>query len=96
VVVMVVVRACVTLRAHAGSHVGGHKFAGNVLLFSSKIEGEWLGYVTPDDVPSIARYLEQQRRSTSNNNSNNSNTALPPALAPLLRGRLNTAANPSV
>ncbi|GAM27265.1 hypothetical protein SAMD00019534_104400, partial [Acytostelium subglobosum LB1] len=32
------------------SHVGGHKYAGNVLLFP---HGHWYGYVTPDDVPAI-------------------------------------------
>ncbi|KAN0008534.1 hypothetical protein ACTFIU_009258 [Dictyostelium citrinum] len=32
------------------SHVGGHKYAGNVLVFPP---GNWYGYVTPDDVTSI-------------------------------------------
>jgi len=32
------------------SHVGGHKYAGNVLIYP---HGEWLGYVTPPDVPSV-------------------------------------------
>ncbi|KAM9960092.1 hypothetical protein ACTFIW_009217 [Dictyostelium discoideum] len=32
------------------SHVGGHKYAGNVLVFPP---GNWYGYVTPDDVSSI-------------------------------------------
>ncbi|GJN22085.1 hypothetical protein PR202_gb09618 [Eleusine coracana subsp. coracana] len=39
----------------ASSHVGGHKYAGNVIIFSSDTKGEvtghWYGYVTPDDVP---------------------------------------------
>jgi hypothetical protein len=35
------------------SHVGGHKFAGNVLIYP---EGDWYGYVTPDDV---RRMVEQ-------------------------------------
>ncbi|XP_059284701.1 altered inheritance of mitochondria protein 32-like [Lycium ferocissimum] len=39
----------------ACSHVGGHKYAGNVIIFSTdkdgKIAGHWYGYVTPDDVP---------------------------------------------
>ncbi|GJM86689.1 hypothetical protein PR202_ga02573 [Eleusine coracana subsp. coracana] len=39
----------------ASSHVGGHKYAGNVIIFSSDAKGEvtghWYGYVTPDDVP---------------------------------------------
>lgn len=37
------------------SHIGGHKYAGNVIVFSSSINGEvtgqWYGYVTPDDIP---------------------------------------------
>ncbi len=32
------------------SHVGGHRFAGNVLIYPG---GDWYGYVTPDDVPRI-------------------------------------------
>eukprot|EP01133_Synstelium_polycarpum_P009157 gene9157-10745_t len=32
------------------SHVGGHKFAGNVLVFP---QGHWYGYATPSDVPEI-------------------------------------------
>ncbi|XP_062220174.1 uncharacterized protein LOC133919704 [Phragmites australis] len=39
----------------ACSHVGGHKYAGNVIIFSSDANGEvtghWYGYVVPDDVP---------------------------------------------
>ncbi|KAL8529369.1 hypothetical protein ACS0TY_006697 [Phlomoides rotata] len=38
----------------ACSHVGGHKYAGNVIIFSKDpvgdIAGNWYGYVTPDDV----------------------------------------------
>ncbi|EEF39634.1 conserved hypothetical protein [Ricinus communis] len=37
------------------SHIGGHKYAGNVIIFGSSmnglITGHWYGYVTPDDVP---------------------------------------------
>ncbi|XP_061337588.1 uncharacterized protein LOC133284561 [Gastrolobium bilobum] len=37
------------------SHIGGHKYAGNVIIFGSSMNGEvtghWYGYVTPDDVP---------------------------------------------
>ena len=32
------------------SHVGGHKYAGNVLIYPG---GDWYGYVTPADVPRI-------------------------------------------
>jgi hypothetical protein len=35
------------------SHVGGHKYAGNVLIYP---HGDWYGYVTPADVP---RLIEQ-------------------------------------
>lgn len=42
------------------SHIGGHKYAGNLIVFSpdseGTITGHWYGYVTPDDVPEI---LEQ-------------------------------------
>ncbi|KAL5548694.1 hypothetical protein UlMin_003925 [Ulmus minor] len=39
------------------SHIGGHKYAGNVIIFGPNINGEvtghWYGYVTPDDVPAL-------------------------------------------
>ncbi|OVA07238.1 Sucraseferredoxin-like [Macleaya cordata] len=42
------------------SHIGGHKYAGNVIIFSPNndgvVTGHWYGYVTPDDVPLL---LEQ-------------------------------------
>ncbi|XP_074320111.1 uncharacterized protein LOC141656921 [Silene latifolia] len=42
------------------SHVGGHKYAGNVIIFGCSINGEisgyWYGYVTLEDVPKL---LEQ-------------------------------------
>ncbi|KAI3417051.1 uncharacterized protein J3R85_014789 [Psidium guajava] len=42
------------------SHVGGHKYAGNVIIFgpdfSGAISGHWYGYVSPDDIPIL---LEQ-------------------------------------
>ncbi|XP_027152986.1 altered inheritance of mitochondria protein 32-like [Coffea eugenioides] len=41
----------------ACSHIGGHKYAGNVIIFSAnaqaKIDGHWYGYVTPNDVPEL-------------------------------------------
>ncbi|KAM3243296.1 hypothetical protein ACQJBY_055321 [Aegilops geniculata] len=41
----------------ACSHVGGHKYAGNVIIFSPDAKGEvtgnWYGYVAPDDVPEL-------------------------------------------
>ncbi|XP_058101902.1 uncharacterized protein LOC131246058 [Magnolia sinica] len=37
------------------SHIGGHKYAGNLIIFSLNVHGEvtghWYGYVTPDDIP---------------------------------------------
>nr|BAJ92474.1 predicted protein [Hordeum vulgare subsp. vulgare] len=43
----------------ACSHVGGHKYAGNVIIFSPDAKGEvtghWYGYVAPDDVPVLLR-----------------------------------------
>ncbi|KAG0608892.1 hypothetical protein M758_8G140900 [Ceratodon purpureus] len=40
------------------SHIGGHKYAGNVIVFrrdngSGDVSGHWYGYVTPEDVPEI-------------------------------------------
>lgn len=32
------------------SHVGGHAFAGNVLIYPS---GDWYGFVTPQDIPRL-------------------------------------------
>ncbi|KAF7819517.1 altered inheritance of mitochondria protein 32 [Senna tora] len=41
----------------ASSHIGGHKYAGNLIIYSpgsdGKIMGHWYGYVTPNDVPEI-------------------------------------------
>lgn len=41
----------------ACSHIGGHKYAGNVIIFGTdaegKVTGDWYGYVTPADVPDI-------------------------------------------
>lgn len=37
------------------SHIGGHKYAGNLIIFApnsdKQVTGHWYGYVTPDDVP---------------------------------------------
>ena len=44
------------LAVRACSHVGGHAYAGNVLVFDRAAgvpRGTWLGYVAPEDVPSI-------------------------------------------
>ncbi|KAD4887876.1 hypothetical protein R6Q59_035030 [Mikania micrantha] len=41
----------------ACSHVGGHKYAGNLIIYSAvqdgKVCGHWYGYVTPNDVPEL-------------------------------------------
>ncbi|XP_061357526.1 altered inheritance of mitochondria protein 32-like [Gastrolobium bilobum] len=41
----------------ACSHIGGHKYAGNLIVYSpgpdGKIMGHWYGYVTPNDVPAL-------------------------------------------
>ncbi|KAL8266399.1 hypothetical protein R6Q59_003743 [Mikania micrantha] len=40
----------------ACSHVGGHKYAGNLIIYSvrdKKVCGHWYGYVTPSDVPDL-------------------------------------------
>ncbi|KAI7724891.1 hypothetical protein M8C21_025817, partial [Ambrosia artemisiifolia] len=40
----------------ACSHVGGHKYAGNLIIYSvqdKKVSGHWYGYVTPSDVPEL-------------------------------------------
>ncbi|BBM98259.1 hypothetical protein MPTK1_1g12080 [Marchantia polymorpha subsp. ruderalis] len=39
------------------SHIGGHKYAGNVIIFSTsasgQVSGHWYGYVVPEDVPAL-------------------------------------------
>jgi hypothetical protein len=39
------------------SHVGGHKYAGNLIIYcpgpDGNITGHWYGYVTPEDVPEL-------------------------------------------
>lgn len=46
----------VTVRAT--SHVGGHKYAANVLVYP---DGVWYGYVTPEDVPRLVGHLRGGR-----------------------------------
>ncbi|HEX9115727.1 MAG TPA: sucrase/ferredoxin-like family protein [Anaerolineae bacterium] len=38
------------VQVHRTSHVGGHQYAGNLLIYP---EGDWYGLVTPEDVPGI-------------------------------------------
>lgn len=40
------------VRVRATSHVGGHKYAGNVIVHP---EGQWYGYVRPSDASRIVR-----------------------------------------
>ena len=54
------IRAC--------SHVGGHAYAGNVLIFAARagsdvVTGDWYGYVTPNDVDAL---LETRIRAGQN------------------------------
>ncbi|KAM1428549.1 hypothetical protein ACFX2I_044859 [Malus domestica] len=39
------------------SHIGGHKYAGNLIIYSpvsdGSIIGHWYGYVTPENVPEL-------------------------------------------
>ncbi|MCL7033382.1 hypothetical protein MKW94_014790 [Papaver nudicaule] len=53
------VRGVQGVSVSACSHMGGHKYAGNMIIFSNNdgvVSGQWYGYVTPDDVPLL---LEQ-------------------------------------
>lgn len=68
------------------SHVGGHKFAGNVLVFSKQIQGEWFGYVTPDTVPSLLQYINDKQTAPDD-------TTLPANLQSLFRGKMNVVPN---
>ncbi|GAV68838.1 Suc_Fer-like domain-containing protein, partial [Cephalotus follicularis] len=42
------------------SHIGGHKYAGNVIIFGPNINGEvtghWYGFVNPEDVPALVEH----------------------------------------
>jgi (2Fe-2S) ferredoxin len=45
------------------SHTGGHKYAGNVIIYreqDGKVEGDWYGYVSPADVPTLLDQHIQQ------------------------------------
>lgn len=43
-------RGLADVHVHATTHVGGHRFAGNVLVYPG---GTWYGYVRPPDVEAI-------------------------------------------
>jgi hypothetical protein len=70
------------------SHVGGHKWAGNVIVYPP---GVWYGRVTPCHIPTIIH--AHSNDDNSNNNSNASkpiSTQLQEKLKPLLRGSVQT------
>ncbi|KAK1438814.1 hypothetical protein QVD17_04625 [Tagetes erecta] len=51
-----VLRGLDNVSVTACSHVGGHKYAGNLIIYSvrdKKVCGHWFGYVTPNDVPEL-------------------------------------------
>jgi len=68
------------------AHVGGHKYAANVLVFPS---GDWLGTVQPEDVPQVLSELFARQTELSNSQSSGSPRAPALPLCPLFwRGRM--------
>ncbi|KAJ7097637.1 Sucrase/ferredoxin-like-domain-containing protein [Mycena epipterygia] len=64
-------------------HVGGHQFAANVLIFP---QGEWLGSLTPEDVPRVLNTILASKRRPL--------TALdPPMCQQFWRGRMGLPKN---
>ncbi|KAJ8516878.1 hypothetical protein ONZ45_g5883 [Pleurotus djamor] len=61
------------------AHVGGHKYAANVLVYP---RGEWLGLVQPEDAPSVIDAIFQQSDQPFDSN-------LDPLLPHHWRGRMN-------
>nr|XP_043607754.1 altered inheritance of mitochondria protein 32-like isoform X2 [Erigeron canadensis] len=50
------VRGLENVSVTACSHVGGHKYAGNLIIYTvrdEKVCGHWYGYVTPNDVADL-------------------------------------------
>ncbi len=47
------------VHVHRSSHVGGHRFAGNVLVYPA---GDWYGYVRPDDVDALLEAIVEGER----------------------------------
>lgn len=43
-----------TTRVHKVSHVGGHKYAGLVLIYGPAVL-DWYAYVRPSDVPDLVK-----------------------------------------
>jgi len=71
-------------QVRAVSHVGGHAYAGNVILWAGK-SLDWYGYVCPTHVPALAEVLKGNAVDTSEGG------ALP---ATLLRGRMGQKSAP--
>mmetsp|Transcript_27259 Transcript_27259/g.23313 ORF Transcript_27259/g.23313 Transcript_27259/m.23313 type:complete len:255 (+) Transcript_27259:3-767(+) len=44
------------------SHIGGHKFAGNLIVYDLKFSdpGDWYGYVTPNNINKILKHSERK------------------------------------
>ncbi|KAF4656209.1 hypothetical protein FOL47_009101 [Perkinsus chesapeaki] len=44
------------------SHIGGHKFAGNLIVYDLKFSdsGDWYGYVTPSNLNKILKHSERK------------------------------------
>ncbi|KAI0087243.1 Sucrase/ferredoxin-like-domain-containing protein [Irpex rosettiformis] len=64
-------------------HVGGHKYAANVLVYPY---GDWLGYVTPADVPGVLDKVLNLRSSLAATPF--STTSTPPLCPQFWRGRM--------
>eukprot|EP01108_Squamamoeba_japonica_P006756 TRINITY_DN5523_c0_g1_i1.p1 TRINITY_DN5523_c0_g1~~TRINITY_DN5523_c0_g1_i1.p1 ORF type:complete len:264 (-),score=85.07 TRINITY_DN5523_c0_g1_i1:74-865(-) len=68
------------LRLFGCSHVGGHKYAGNVLAFANGNQSRWFGFVGPDVVPDLLSFAADTAEFPSDP------TQLPDSLQPLYRG----------
>ena len=59
------------VQARLCSHIGGHVYAGNALVFRVPNElgmqsmGDWFGYVTPRDVPELLKWTVQSKGDSS-------------------------------
>jgi len=62
----------------AVNHIGGHKYAGNVLMYTRR-RAMWYGYVCPKDVPLLMNGMLGEESSATA-------TTAPPPLPHLLRG----------
>ncbi|KAI0683235.1 Sucrase/ferredoxin-like-domain-containing protein [Cytidiella melzeri] len=64
-------------------HVGGHKYAANVLVFPY---GEWLGHLTPSHVPEVLESIMSLREASASRPF--SVTSTPPLCPSFWRGRM--------